>query len=1097
MPRRDFRDNLAQACRPGLFPSLTDVRYGLEDGAIYFTYNSPSNAHAIDLQATVPELSEYPRDHYYCVLTVTEDVPAAVTEILENSPSTFQGLRIQKFLNTISEKFDAAILDGDGEDGEDGEYDEEPDEIDCEDTINNTETHLNVRESIRTDLRKARDAGFRVGLLGDTTGPVIMSASRHISKLGVSDDVMEAWRVCPSDYLVLLVRYPYGYRPLPDVVCSGRSTDPKFVQFYAGVCKSYKPSLDSAQKVFASRCSDMATPKKQTEPVMSAIFIGTSLQSLLNDRFTDILKCRLDYKFTWTGAELYLNDGQGKLLDADGIKNPKYSESDTWRVRPPAFLEEDHLARTETISDMSLLLIAMQFTLRRFVKCTDFCLNCYCKIETGLEALKPFVCSKELCLYQYMALGMGPNLEWEISSQPYVVDLLISFAYARAACQQSATMKQLDISKQLDSFPTGFKLKVPHPERHKVDMQNPKSRVNIYKGHLTQTEHGPCLKSTTCPVIKEIKEGDWIIILLPHEPRQDNLMLSQNGKKNCELHARVKDTSTSPSIILSGLLPDGHPPHADLEHKGPVSFALYDTCLDSLPLEQRPNVLLDLLTTLPRVSEMKAFIDQRDGGHLESLSQWQDRIHPSALCVLQWIVGSNRSVILSDDNPRHQVAGMETYRQFRFAQGAPDKEQRFVKAVNDTASRLRLEHPTLFAWHGSPLYNWHSILREGLHYNKRLHGRSYGDGIYMATDFKTSLGYCGHPVINDRTSCQWPNSELQCISAVALNEVVNAPTEFTSMDPFYVVQHVDWVQPRYLFVQGQTSTGTPNSKRQSLTDVYSQDPKRIANGSNGSPLRIPISATNSHRIAKQASQQQGDAADDDADSVATLPEDHLLLLSSKDLVTDYEPENLDASSVQLLGAPTYATQEGINSLSRMLKEAMKTQATTPLHELGWYIHGNIIENMYQWIVELHSFNRNLKVAKDLQKAGLTSIVLEMRFPSQFPLSPPFVRVIRPRFVRFSEGGGGHITAGGAMCMELLTNSGWLPTLSIENVLVQVHLAITNESPRPAQLDMRYLGRDYRVGDAISEYKRVCITHGWTIPRDIDRMRWSSPSNSPN
>jgi hypothetical protein len=36
---------------------------------------------------------------------------------------------------------------------------------------------------------------------------------------------------------------------------------------------------------------------------------------------------------------------------------------------------------------------------------------------------------------------------------------------------------------------------------------------------------------------------------------------------------------------------------------------------------------------------------------------------------------------------------------------------------------------------------------------------------------------------------------------MSLNEIVNCPEEFTSSAPYMVVQHVDWIQARFLFVQ--------------------------------------------------------------------------------------------------------------------------------------------------------------------------------------------------------------------------------------------------------------------------------------------------------
>jgi ubiquitin-conjugating enzyme E2 Q len=87
--------------------------------------------------------------------------------------------------------------------------------------------------------------------------------------------------------------------------------------------------------------------------------------------------------------------------------------------------------------------------MRYLLRCTEFCLVCHDKIEGGFEALKPYVCSKPLCLYQYMSLGFGPSVEHEILTQPYVVDLLVSFCYTAA------------LNQRLREYPTGMSLHVP------------------------------------------------------------------------------------------------------------------------------------------------------------------------------------------------------------------------------------------------------------------------------------------------------------------------------------------------------------------------------------------------------------------------------------------------------------------------------------------------------------------------------------------------------------------------------------------------------------------------------------------------------------
>jgi len=160
-----------------------------------------------------------------------------------------------------------------------------------------------------------------------------------------------------------------------------------------------------------------------------------------------------------------------------------------------------------------------------------------------------------------------------------------------------------------------------------------------------------------------------------------------------------------------------------------------------------------------------------------------------------------------------------------------------------------------------------------------------------------------------------------------------------------------------------------------------------------------------------------------------------------------------------------------------------------MHELGWFVDFEKLENLFQWIVELHSFDLSLPLAQDMKKAGIASIVCEIRFGPQFPYSPPFVRIVRPRFLPFASGGGGHVTAGGAMCMELLTNSGWSPANSLEAVLLQVRMALCSTDPRPARLDqsqLRGFRADYNIGEALEAFTRAALMHGWKVPDDLQQ-----------
>jgi ubiquitin-conjugating enzyme E2 Q len=87
--------------------------------------------------------------------------------------------------------------------------------------------------------------------------------------------------------------------------------------------------------------------------------------------------------------------------------------------------------------------------------------------------------------------------------------------------------------------------------------------------------------------------------------------------------------------------------------------------------------------------------------------------------------------------------------------------------------------PSLFAFHGSPVANWHSIIREGLHFKQTLHGRAFGHGCYHSLELSTSTSY-SNMGISGVTTYLWPQSELKIHTALSLNEIVNAPAEFVS-----------------------------------------------------------------------------------------------------------------------------------------------------------------------------------------------------------------------------------------------------------------------------------------------------------------------------
>lgn len=191
----------------------------------------------------------------------------------------------------------------------------------------------------------------------------------------------------------------------------------------------------------------------------------------------------------------------------------------------------------------------------------------------------------------------------------------------------------------------------------------------------------------------------------------------------------------------------------------PAQVALYNQNFDDMNDANKADTIVTLLRTLPSVKEMSAYLVQQSRKSEPSLRAWKERISPAALGILRWIIASNRSCLVQVDRCPGQDDGDaavaklrldqrvsnvgDNWVQFRFAQGSPDKEQRFYNALKEQQdlTQLNSKFPTIWAWHGSPLQNWHSIIRSGLDFKEVLHGRAYGQGVYHAMDQMTSTGY--------------------------------------------------------------------------------------------------------------------------------------------------------------------------------------------------------------------------------------------------------------------------------------------------------------------------------------------------------------------
>jgi ubiquitin-protein ligase len=136
-------------------------------------------------------------------------------------------------------------------------------------------------------------------------------------------------------------------------------------------------------------------------------------------------------------------------------------------------------------------------------------------------------------------------------------------------------------------------------------------------------------------------------------------------------------------------------------------------------------------------------------------------------------------------------------------------------------------------------------------------------------------------------------------------------------------------------------------------------------------------------------------------------------------------------------------------------------------------------DLSKWAVELFDFEPGSQLAKDMEqvakRTGKPAIEMLMAFPKEYPFRPPFIRVVRPRFVFRT----GRVTVGGSICTQLLTDEGWNPIYDVEGIIVTIRQQITDKTSN-AQIDHSNTS-DYTEMEARQAFERVAAEHkarGW-------------------
>eukprot|EP01006_Ploeotia_vitrea_P019315 TRINITY_DN51495_c0_g1_i1.p1 TRINITY_DN51495_c0_g1~~TRINITY_DN51495_c0_g1_i1.p1 ORF type:complete len:595 (+),score=64.37 TRINITY_DN51495_c0_g1_i1:41-1786(+) len=170
--------------------------------------------------------------------------------------------------------------------------------------------------------------------------------------------------------------------------------------------------------------------------------------------------------------------------------------------------------------------------------------------------------------------------------------------------------------------------------------------------------------------------------------------------------------------------------------------------------------------------------------------------------VLHWVVSTNRSH-LSMLSKNEQIDEMGTQYQFILNSTPPESEEAFQRLKRECKG-------SFYAFHGSPLGNWHSILRDGL--KPKNYTTAYGPGIYMATNANTSFSYM-------KQAQAFPNSRFgKHLRVMALCEVADHGSKkeckktvhrpqctCNKGSPHYRVEAEEYTVTRLLFLWNESS----------------------------------------------------------------------------------------------------------------------------------------------------------------------------------------------------------------------------------------------------------------------------------------------------
>ena len=690
--------------------------------------------------------------------------------------------------------------------------------------------------ALDADLAGLRRHGYSGVWRVSSGSEVCVAVAVPHARLGLSTEIAHSLHLEPDSTVVVKLRAQVD-RPW---ACSSVLLEPgsdrrlPMIRFTVLKARAGDAVLD---QILRRRAADDAA----AVAITAEFGMRYSLQNLLQTFFVQMLAaetewhkpnpiargCSYSYVRNLVTSGLQLDSDEYMSAECEGRKGEALKAAIAESETGPRSAQMHEETREKEQAQANHLLRLVRFVRQQLELSSQYCMVCH--VPTTVRAIKPYVCAGGLCLHQWGELSLGANPELEIKQNPEVVDLLLSLFYKMAV---GGSFDQKPEANGL--VPTWAVLKgwVPCTGLLVTDAVD-KTRI---------------IGTDTC-FVAQLRQGDSIRVT----------PIARDGRRLPEQVRRVKSVEADESLTLTEPFIHEitnvpfHRMRDDDESIWDVGFSaanimdgtamrIWCRCkrYDSWPAERKAGHF----GGMPPVKKMRRWIEAGDSlrGKLDEID---GRLYP----LLRWVLCSMRGHLrYVDDKSDESIPQLAHMRQFVMLCSKPETESEFQE--------LAKNNDVKYAFHGSPVANWHSILRTGLNFAKTSHGRAYGNGIYMAVNSATSMGYSGGmvgrqpaggsarkgsgvftdcfkylreddaklvggalPTIQEGAAAGgatggeidagWASRSMfgETFNCLAVCEVIYRPSEFVSTSPHWVVDKLSWVVTRYLCVH------TPESQR--------------------------------------------------------------------------------------------------------------------------------------------------------------------------------------------------------------------------------------------------------------------------------------------